>query len=88
MSPGLQKENGRRPTLEETPERWNAGTPPQDPPPPDRPKFRAFFSLSRPHLRSFSLSGGLLVSFFFSLWGSSRGILSVFLKARTLWWCF
>ena len=52
---------------------------PLDPPPPDRPKFRAFFSLSRPHFRSFylslwgssrvflSLSGKLLVSFFISL---------------------
>ena len=51
------------------------------------PKFRAFFSFSRPHfhfffsLIFFSLSGCLLVSFFlslgllvsfFSLWGSSR----------------
>ena len=41
---------------------------PPDPPPPDRPKFRAFFPLLPP----FSLF------FFFSLLGSSRGILVVF----------
>ena len=50
---------------------------PPDPPPPDRPspgppKISLFFSLSRPHFRSFSLLG------------SSRGILVVFLKAWTL----
>ena len=31
------------------------------------PKFRAFCSLSRPHFRSFSLSGGLLVEFWWCL---------------------
>ena len=60
------------------------------------PKFRAFFLLSAPIFILFSLSGDLLVSFFLSpgdfsclfssLWGSSRGILVVFLKAGTLKW--
>ena len=47
-------------------------------PPPDRPKFRSFFSFSHPRFHSF-----------FSLWGSSRvffplsgGLLVEF------WWCF
>ena len=49
------------------------------------PKFRAFFfHLPLPFSFFFSLSGGLLVSVFFSLWGSSRGILVVFWSARTL----
>ena len=47
--------------------------PPPDRPPPDRPKFRSFFPLSR---HNFAL--------FVSLWESSRWILVVFLKARTL----
>ena len=42
-------------------------SPPLDPPPPDRPKFRSFFSLSRHHF-------ALLVS----IWVSARGILVVF----------
>ena len=37
------------------------------PPSADRPKFRPFFSLSRSHFRSFSLSGGLLVEFWWCL---------------------
>ena len=47
--------------------------PARTPPPPDRPKFRAFFPLPPPFSLFFSLSGG-----------SSRGILVVFLKAGTL----
>ena len=44
--------------------RRNAGTQPQHPPLPDRQQFRACFSLSRPILALFfSLSGGLLVEF-------------------------
>ena len=46
-------------------------------PPPDRPKFRAFFSLSRHIFHSLSLWGGLLVSFF----PLSRVLLVEF------WWC-
>ena len=41
-------------------------------PPPDRPKFRALFSFSHSHFHSF-----------FSLWGSSRGILVVFRSVGT-----
>ena len=44
---------------------------PPDRPPPDRPKFRSFFPLS-------------IFVLFLSLWGSSRGILVVFVKTGTL----
>ena len=54
----------------------SAGPPAPDLPPPDRPNFRALFLLLLPFSHLFSLSGGLLV--FFSLWGSSRGIVVVF----------
>ena len=42
--------------------------PPPDSPPPDRRKFRAFFTLSHLHFRSFSLSGSLLVEFWWCFW--------------------
>ena len=45
-----------------------------DGPSAGQPKISLFFFLARPHFRSFSLS----------LWGSSRGILVVFLKTGTL----
>ena len=47
--------------------------PPPDNPPPDNPKFRSFFPLFPPQF-----------SFFFSLLGSFRGILVVFLKGGAL----
>ena len=62
-------------------------TPPPDPLPLDRPKFRFFVPSSAPIFALFSLSLGVFSCFFFSLWGSSRRILVVFLKAWTLKLC-
>ena len=54
-------------------------TPPApDPLPPDRPKFRSFFSFSHPHFHSFFLSLGMFSCLFSSLWR----LLVEF------WWCF
>ena len=50
------------------------------PPSSGPPKFSFFFSLSRSHLVLFFLSLGVFSCLFFSLWGSSCGILLVF------WW--